>query len=152
MNRHLIKTFLGTALVLGASSAMAQEGEALTKQIDYRQAVMEVFSWNLSAMGDTVKGEVPYDKASFERHAQDLASATRLDVLKGFPDDSVSDDSDAKDEIWLQWNEFADKFRALQDEAAKLAEVSASGDIEKIKGQFKETAGTCKACHKAFKK
>jgi cytochrome c556 len=125
---------------------------AKERAIDYRQGLMEVFGWNLTALGAVIKGEAPYDKAVFERHARDLASAAQLDVLKGFPEDSVSDESDAKDEIWLQWPLFGDKYRALQEETDKLARVSASGDLEKIRPQFQETAAACKGCHKEFKK
>jgi cytochrome c556 len=144
---------LGGVLMVGAAAMQAQGGESPTERaIEYRRGMMEVFSWNLSAMGDVVKGEAPYDKAVFARHARDLAHATDLDLLKGFPEDSVNDESDAKDEIWLQWKEFAAKFRKLQEESAKLAKVSAAGNLEKIKPQFKETAETCKACHKDYRK
>ena len=121
------------------------------KAVEYRHGVMEVFSWNLSAMGEMVKGEAPYEKAGFERHARDLANAAQLDVLKGFPEDSVTEESEAKDEIWLQWKEFTDKFRNLQEQTVKLAEASASGDMDKIRPQLKETADACKGCHRQFK-
>lgn len=144
---------LASLLLLGAAALTAQAGEsAKERAIDYRQGLMEVFSWNLSAMGDVIKGEATYDRETFERHARDLASAAQLELLRGFPEDSVSDESDAKDEIWLQWPEFIAKYRALQEESGKLAAVSSSGDLEKIRPQFERTAASCKGCHKDYRK
>ncbi len=144
---------LSALLLLGALAQPALAAEsAKERAIEYRQGLMEVLGWNLKAMAEVVKGEAPYDKAAFARHARDLASAAQLDLLKGFPEDSVSDESDAKDEIWLQWQAFSDRFRTLQEESGKLAALSASGDLEKIRPQFQETAAACKGCHQEFKK
>lgn len=137
-----------SALVLASSAALAGDVE---DAVDYRQGVMNVFSWNLEHMGAMVKGEAPFDAGAFKGHATDLAAASRLDVLKGFPEDSVDDDSDALDEIWLKWSDFEAKLQDLREQSAKLAEVAAGGDEAAMKAQFDETRGTCKACHKAYK-
>jgi cytochrome c556 len=119
--------------------------------IDYRQGVMNVFSWNLTHMGSMVKGETPFDAAAFRGYATDLAAASAMNVMQGFPEDSVSDESDAKDEIWLNWNDFEAKYKALKEAVAKLSQVSAGGDEGAMREQFKEAAGACKACHKEYK-
>ena len=144
---------LAAGLVLAAALLPASLSAAMPDDaIEYRQAIMDVFSWNLSSMGAMVKGDTPFDPAAFQGYAIDLATASNLAVLKGFPDDSVSDDSDAKDEIWLDWADFEAKYMTLKEAAAKLSEVSAGGDEAAMREQFKETAAACKACHKAFKK
>ena len=155
INQYWFKLVLclgaGMALTPGVAGAHTEEEDAgFTKQIEYRQAAMNVFGWNLGNMGAMVKGKKPYDKAAFEGYARDLAAAARLNVLTGFPDDSVSDDSDAKDEIWLQWEDFEQKFQAMQAQTAKLAEVASGGELEQIKAQFKETAASCKSCHRKY--
>lgn len=144
---------LPAGLVLAAALLPASLSAAMPEDaIEYREAVMEVFSWNLSSMGAMVKGDAPFDPAAFQGYVSDLATASHLNVLKGFPEDSVSDDSDAKDEIWLDWAGFEAKYMAFKEAAAKLSEVSAGGDEAAMREQFSETAATCKACHKAFKK
>ncbi|MFZ0789717.1 MAG: cytochrome c [Chromatiaceae bacterium] len=135
-------------LVLGAPAASAGDAE---DAVDYRQGAMNVFSWNLGHMGAMVKGEVPFDTAAFQGYAQDLAAAVKLDVLKGFPEESVTDESDAKDEIWLNWSGFESKLQDMRAESAKLAEVTAGGDEAAIKAQFDATRKTCKACHDDYK-
>jgi cytochrome c556 len=137
-----------SALVLASSATLAGDVE---DAVDYRQGVMNVFSWNLEHMGAMVKGETAFDADAFKGYAADLASASKLDVLKGFPEDSVDDDSDALDEIWLKWSDFEAKLQDLRDQSAKLAEVAATGDEAAMKAQFAEVGGACKACHKAYK-
>jgi len=133
--------------------AAVAPGAALADDlIEYRQAVMGVFSWNLSAMGSMVKGETLFDAAAFKDHAADLGRAASLNLLKGFPEDSVGDESDAREDIWLNWADFEAKYKTFKEAAAKLAEVAASGDEGAMRVQFKETAGTCKACHHDFKR
>ena len=120
--------------------------------IEYRQGVMEVFSWNLSAMASMVKGETPFDPAAFKGYATDLATASSLNVLKGFPEDSLGDESDAMPEIWLNWSDFEAKYKTLKEATAKLSEVAATGDEAAMRAQFKESAGACKGCHRDFKR
>ena len=136
-------------LVLSGTAAFASDAE---DAVDYRQGLMEVFSWNASRMGAMVKGEVPFERAAFESYAKDLAAAARLDVLNGFPEDSVTEESDAKDEIWLNWAGFESSLEDLRTQAAKLAQIAASGDEAAIKEQFGATRKACKACHDDFKK
>jgi cytochrome c556 len=120
--------------------------------VEYRQGVMNVFFWNLDHMGSMVKGETPFDAAAFKGYAADLATASALRVMQGFPEDSLNDESDAKDEIWLNWDDFQTKYKTLHEAAAKLSETAAGGDEAAMRAQYKETAGACKACHKEYKK
>ena len=85
------------------------------------------------------------------RHARDLATASRLDLLAGFPEDSVTDDSAAKDEIWFTWDDFEQKFADFRAAADALGEAAASGDVEATKEAFAAVGDACKACHKKYK-
>ncbi len=146
------RRMIGASLLLSAGTLSASlSAGPIEDAVDYRQGVMNVFSWNLTHMGSMVKGETPFDAAAFKDYAADLAAASALNVMPGFPDDSVSDESDAKDEIWLNRDDFDAKYKALKEAAAKLSQVAAGGDEAAMREQFKETAGTCKACHKEYK-
>lgn len=134
-----------------ASPALAHGDDPTQAAIDYRSGVMNIFSWNLKPMGAMLKDKMPYDQTAFSRHAQDLASAAALDLLPGFPEDSVNDDSAAMSEIWLDWEDFNAKYQDLKEQSAKLAETAASGDKAAIAEQFSATAEACKACHKRYR-
>ena len=148
------KLSLPSALLLGlaiATPSLAADDDPKKKAIKYRQAVMTVVGANFKPMGAMIKGEIPYDAAVFARHAKDLAAVSSVDVLRGFPEDSEGKGSEAKGEIWLEWDDFKAKMKDMQDEAATLAVVAAGTDKGAIKTQFGKTADTCKACHKKFK-
>jgi len=142
-----IRHFLAPACLLFAASAQAD----VEKVVDYRQGLMNVYAWNVTSMADMVKGKVAFDAAAFARHAKDLAAATQLELMAAFPEDSINDESDATEAIWLDWGKFQDRHKALREESAKLAQAAAGGDEAAMKEQFGTTAKTCKGCHDDFK-
>lgn len=145
-------TTAALALALSSSLAIADKDKSpKEKAIDYRQAVMTVVGANFKPMGAMMKGDIPYDAAVFARHAQDLGAIASVDILRGFPEDSEGDNSKAKGEIWLDWEDFKIKMDDMKREAATLAKVASTDDKAAIKTQFGTTAKTCKACHKQYK-
>ena len=152
MSNRILTAMLATGLltlVAGDRPATAQEGHQAA--IDFRTATMTVFKWHMGPMVAMAKGKIPFDPATFADNAQGLATAARLNLLAGFPEDSLDVDSEAKAEIWQRWPEFTEKFKELRSESARLAEVSAGGDAEASLAQFKKTASTCGSCHDEFK-
>ena len=104
----LVIALIGAVLL---APAIAHEQTSAEAAIDYRTAVMTVFRWNIKPMGDMMKGEVPFDVPAFARHAKDLAAAASVDLLSGFPEESEEGDTDAKPEVWLDWEDFQKKFK-----------------------------------------
>lgn len=153
MKRFLSAVAPLAIVALSAATAAPGVGQAdeIENAIEYRASVMTVFRWNLKPMGAMVKGEVPYDEAEFAARAKDLAAATSLNLLSGFPEDSDMGETDAKAEIWMSWGDFEQKYEDLKTQAAKLADVAASRDRTRISTQVKATADSCKACHKKYK-
>jgi len=125
--------------------------ESVQGAIDFRESVMTTFKWYMGPMGAMAKGKIPFDAALFRSRAEGLANATRLDVAEGFPQDSIGE-SEARPEIWQEWDEFVAAYEALRREAGKLQQVAAGGDEEAIKAQFAETGKQCSDCHKKFRK
>jgi len=141
---------LACAALLGAGAQTAVAGDQ-ERILDYRQGVMDVFSWNMKAMGAMMKGEAPYDQALFARHASDLAKATSLDVLAGFPPDSDQGETDARPDIWLDFEDFKQKLENLRQASQSLNEVAAAGDKAAMGEALGKTGKQCKACHESYK-
>ena len=139
-----------TVAATGAANA-GKHGKGMQAAIDFRTANMTIYKWYMGPMGMMVKGKRDWDAALFQKSAEGLAQATRIDLLPGFPEGSLDEDSEALPEIWEKWSEFTEKFEDLQREAAKLAEVAKGGDMAAMKAQFKETGGACGGCHKPFR-
>ena len=146
----LIGSILGVSLLTVAHAADPKPEEV----VDYRQSVYTVIGWNFKPIGAMVKGEIPFDAAAVARHAQyvELMSKAALEGFsKGSGPDAVKD-TEAKAEIWTNWDKFETAMKNFQQEAAKLTETAKGGDEAAIKAQFGKTAETCKACHKEFRK
>ncbi|MEJ2455727.1 MAG: cytochrome c [Candidatus Thiodiazotropha sp.] len=141
---------VGAVLLSGVASHTLSAGE-LERTLEYRQGVMNVFSWNMKAMSAMMKGEKPYDAKAFARHADDLATAASLDLLAGFPEDSDQGETDALPDIWLDFEGFSQKLDALRAASRKLSDVATSGDKAAMGDALGKTGKTCKGCHDNFK-
>ena len=150
MKNRLVLMGVSATLLLGSATAYAED--SVEQAIDYRSALMEVMVWNMKQMGAMLKGKKPFEQATFARRARDLKATSHLDILAGFPEDSVDDESDARDEIWLDWENFTTKLDNMRNKSEALARAAASGETEAVRSSFSELGKACKSCHKAFRK
>ncbi|OOZ37599.1 c-type cytochrome [Solemya velesiana gill symbiont] len=146
-----VSNFAVAAIAPLAFATQVAIADSHGKAVEYRQAVMTTYGWNFKPMGAMVNNKAPYDAEKFKHHATDLAAAAHLDLLSGFPEDSEHEESDVKSEIWLNWENFEQKYRNFQEKAAALNAAADSADLDKIRPTFGATAKTCKDCHKAFR-
>jgi cytochrome c556 len=102
-------------------------------------------------MGDMVKGEIEWDEAQFAAWADDLAAVSSVSVERGFAPGSDKGKTRAKPAIWENPEDFAAKLADFRREAAALSVAANSGDKSAAIAQFKQTGGTCKACHDNYK-
>jgi cytochrome c556 len=135
---------LGTAVI--ASAAVKPE-----TAIAYRQAGYTMLGWNFGPMAQMVRGKTAWDATEFARRAERVALIAPQ-LLEGFPDGSdAGATTEAKAEIWKNMDDFRLKMDDLVKQSKLLADVAKSGDEAKMKEQFKQTAGTCKACHEKYR-
>jgi cytochrome c556 len=146
----MLKQLLPTAAISGLLLIGSLPANGAEPAVEFRESIMTLYKWYLQPMGGMVKGERPFDAAAFRKNAEDLANVASLDLTVGFPEGS-DDDTEARPDIWLDWDGFTGKFADLQSASAELARVAAGGDIEAMKQQFKATAGTCGGCHKKYR-
>ena len=119
--------------------------------IKYRQSVYKVMGWNFAPMGAMVKGERPYDKEAFARHALVVSQLSPL-AMEGFATGSDKGaDTKAKPEIWTKSADFKEKMDKMVGETTKLAAVARAGSFDEIKKQFGATGTACKACHDDYR-
>ena len=117
----------------------------------YRQSYFALMAANFGPMVAMVKGEIAWDQASFERYANDLATVTKLNLRRGFPEGSQSGKTRAKSEIWENKEDFESKIDDLKTATSELQSAAASGDKNAIMEKFKAAGEACKACHDDYK-
>ena len=116
---------------------------------EYRQSVFSALAWHFQTLGGMVGEDIEFDAETFERKAGIVATLAEL-PWEGF-EEGGPEGSDAKAEIWDEWEAFEEKARTLEEESATLAEVAAEDDREAIAEQFQATRSSCQDCHERFR-
>ena len=148
MSKTVLAVFAAiAALAAGAVHAQAKPEDA----IKYRQGAYKVMGWNFGPMAAMVKGEKPYDKEAFARHAAIVEFVSKLPGEGYVPGSDRGADTKAKPEIWAKMDDFKSKMIKMHEETAKLAAVARTGNFDEIKKQFGATGATCKSCHDDYK-
>ena len=141
----LLVVIVGSALML--SGAQAQDDEHI---LGYRQKVMKSMGASMGAIGDILKHKLPF-AGHIAVHAADISRMSAV-VEESFEKEITEGRTDAKPEVWQDWDKFVAAAEALEAEGAKLADIAASGDMAAIGGQVKALGKACGDCHKPFRK
>ena len=134
-------------LAVPLAGVQAQSDEAV---IQYRQKVMQSNGANMGAIADILKNKLPY-KDHIVTHAKEITLGSTL-IAAAFKQKIAEGKTDAKPEIWQDWNKFVAAVDAMEQESTKLAEVAQAGDMDAIAAQVKKLGGACGDCHKPFRK
>ncbi len=137
------------ATFLASSSVIAEE--SFEKEIEYRQGVMDILSWNMKHIGGMLKGNMPYDAEKIKTHAADIASVASLNILAGFPEDSTGEDSAALEDIWMDFDNFKQKLADFKMAAEGMNTAAQSGEQTAVGKAMEALGKSCKSCHKPFK-
>jgi cytochrome c556 len=137
------------AMAAPASAQFAKPEDA----IKYRQSALFVMSQHFGRIGAMVNGRVPFDAKAAADNAEIVAEMAKL-PWAGFiaGTDKGAIPTRAKPEIWTDTAKFKDSSDKLVAESAKLAAAAKTGNLDSLKTAFTATAGSCKACHDAFRK
>ena len=124
--------------------------EAPEDAIEYRQAAFVLVSDYFGGrLGPVVRGDVEYDADSVEETVEVLK------VLIDIPWVAFAQGTqggDAEDSIWSNKGDFDKKAQASVIAVAELEEAAESGDLNKFKAAFANTAKSCKTCHDSYRK
>jgi len=150
----LNRAWIGKVMLTGCLAAMAgatwAESSTFEEPIRYRRAVMTMIKWHADRISPMLKNPQIFNRDEVVRNATYIEFLSRVS-LDGFVPGSHEGDTKAKPEIWKDWGHFKASAERFQSEAAKLREVSRSGDSAAIKAQLSETNKACKSCHDDFK-
>lgn len=90
------------------------------------------------------------DTAVITAEAEFLVSWAR-EMESYFPKNSNQSPSEAKDEIWLQWDDFVGAIQSFDNAAQALVEAATTEDPRTIRGAFSDMTKSCKSCHQQFR-
>ena len=148
MRHGWVKLFLLVfCLTIPFATAQAQSDEAY---LAYRQKVMQAQGASMGAIGQILKHKLPYS-GHIATHANDINRLSKL-ISDAFKKEITAGKTDAKPDVWKDWDKFVAAAEKLGQESAKLAKVASSGDMAAIGAQRKALGKACGGCHKPFRK
>ena len=146
---------LCSAILLAPTLAVPQEQ---TKQgehvIQARQGFMRVVVLEAGPLFGMAKGDIAYDAAAAQTHAEQLNAILDYDVGRLFiPDTSKSvytGKTRALAAIWKDMDDFASKYQALRDEVAVVVEEAGKGK-DALTAAVSEMGKACGNCHDDYR-
>ena len=135
---------IGAVVIAGAAYA---KGDRTDPNAKARSDLMRVVGKNTGILGDMAGGKAAYDAAAAEAAKAALVEAAgQIEVA--FKDQGAADPaSEAKPEIWTNWEGFLADAKMLGD-AAGAMDVSSAETIGAGMGAL---GGACKDCHTDFR-
>lgn len=140
----LTLTVASLAMAFPAIAQFAKNEDA----IKYRQSALTVMGHHFGRLGAMANGKIPFDAKAAQENAEIVAEMAKL-PWAGFV--AGAESPKALPEIWKDAAKFKEHSDKLVAEAAKLVVAAKVGNVDTLKTAFGATAGTCKACHDAFK-
>ena len=134
----------------GGAGAQQQEEPPPPPDVAYRQSVMRGMLAHRVGLEALLDEQVSHSShILWHVRALDQLAAMASDI---FPEGSNGDDTRAKDEIWQQTDAFAGRLNAFHEIARGLLNAAESGDLEAVREASDELRGTCRGCHREFRK
>ncbi len=142
---------VAATLVTLAAPAAAQFAKP-EDAIKYRQSALSVMGTHFGRVGAMANGRIPFDAKVASDNAEIVASMAKLPWAGFGPGTEGGANNKAKPEIWTEQAKFKESSDKLIAESTKLAAAAKTGNLDALKTAFAATAGTCKACHDAYRK
>jgi cytochrome c556 len=137
---------------MAASIATAQEGPEAAA-VKARQSHMQLYAFNLGALGGMAQGAIPYDAETAAAAAANLAALSALDQSRYWPMGSAAGEvegSRAQPALWANLDDAMAKGMALNAAAVAMAEVAGT-DLASLQGAMGALGGACSACHQSYR-
>lgn len=146
-----LKTAVLIVAALSAASAAADLGDDV---VQARRGYFKMLGLEIGPLGAMAKGEIAYDAAVAQGHADDLATLAAYGVgdlfLDGTSQDDRVGDTRALPAIWADPADFAAKAQGFAEAAAALR--AAAGQGRAALGPAVGAVGAaCKACHDSYR-
>ena len=131
------------ALIAGAAFA---EGEAADPTVKARMDLMKSVGGAAKVLGGMAGDKAPFDAAAAEA-AKAAMVAAAAEIPARFEPQASDAASEAKPEIWTNWDDFAAKGAALK----AAAEAMDASSLDGVKAGMGAIGGTCKDCHSTYR-
>ena len=145
----VMMVLVGFGVLIGAASAQFSRPEDAIK---YRKSVMFIIAQHFGRLGAMVKGAIPYDQDTFVNNAAIIESMSKLPWEAFLTAGSDRGDTTMKSSVLQDSERFNKVARGFQQEVGRLVSAAKGNDVDAVRGQFGNVAGSCKECHNQFRR
>ena len=152
MNSITFKTLGLSAFLLLATAEVSSHGQAKGIVLDRHNLMTDIKDAG-KVVKNMVRGKSTLDRTALKASA-DLIVTKADAMLPMFPDTKASrrgKGSNAKQEIWSQFDRFSEWNDKMAKHAAELSAMAESATLKELKAQHQLIGKTCSGCHKAFR-
>lgn len=142
--KSLSKIILASTL-LTATMAFAKDAPK-DPTVIARVELMKTVGMNTKVLGDMASGKAGFDAAAAATAKAQLVAAT-AEIAAKFEVQATDPVSEAKPEIWANWEDFVAKSTAVNAAATALD----ASTLDSVKAGMAGVGGACKACHTAYR-
>lgn len=137
-------------LSIGFTFVEAQEGDE-APEVVYRQRLMKGHGASMGSIGDFLKYKLPYGSNHVAVHAKNISEYATL-IPAAFEKKITEGKTDAKPEVWDNWDDFVAKANALNVAATELSAAAGGGDMRAMMPGVKALGDACRNCHNEYRK
>ncbi|KUJ85176.1 cytochrome C [Ruegeria marisrubri] len=130
----MLKLTMGAAVASVIAAAALAHGGA-TGIVKERMDGMSAMKDSMKVLTPMMQGKVPYDAATVRREAEKIGRHAGESLTKLFPEGTAGKPSEAKPEIWQDWDTFSDLAEQLHTYAEGLALAADNGLMMAGSGQ-----------------
>jgi cytochrome c556 len=151
-NFRVALAIVAFTLGLAAGAAMVAAQDDDQPYIEYRQKLMDGQGASMASISDIMKYKLPYSAKHFALHAKNISDYAQL-IPDAFEKQITAGPTDAKAEIWQNWDDFVAKSKTLADASAKFSQAAeAGGEMASLMPHLKAVGDACKGCHDTYRK
>lgn len=146
----------GISLVLIVTgSAFAKDDGPYDKPIKARQALMQLYSFNLGILASMAKGKSDYNADAASAAADNLLSAISMNQSAMWPPGSHNEDAANREnralaKIWETYPKITESSKAMATAATELQAAAGNG-LDALQGAMGAAGKGCKGCHDDFR-
>ena len=124
--KYILVASLITAsvLIVGTTSNAHEKATGIVKE---RMLMMKKLGKSMKALARMMRGHAPYDTEKVRALARNLADHGSANLTKLYPEGSLHKPSEARPEIWSDWERFSALAEQLTDYAKALEEAADNG-------------------------
>jgi cytochrome c556 len=135
-------------IILGVLIGSAVAHEGATGIIAERMDTMDAISEANRTLVSISRGRADFDLATVQSAASVITKNAGQSLVDMFPEGSISDTSEAKADIWLDFDRFSNLAMNLESTAKVLSQITSE---DEFKSSFDAMAKNCGGCHRNFR-